>query len=141
MTHNTEIAIQSSCAVALAAHFGLRLKGELCDLKTFLERHGFGCWNFGWDGEVTVKAYDTVSAALTCLMRNVSIPDLLVRSVALCGDTDSVASIAVGLATCFEEYEKNLPVNLVEDLDESVYGFEYLDTLEQRLCVKYDLIL
>ncbi|MBF9003327.1 ADP-ribosylglycohydrolase family protein [Vibrio nitrifigilis] len=133
VTHNTEEAIRASCAVALAAHFGLHQRGKLSELESFLTVESFSGWDYNWSGEVTVKAFDTVSAAFHCLLNCNNLNELLKKCIALGGDTDSVASIAVGLATCFDEYDKNLPLNLFEDLDETSYGIEYLKVLDKKL--------
>lgn len=137
VTHNTEIAVNSSCAVALAAHFGLHHKGSLGDLRSFLKREGYADWNFDWRGEVSVCAYETVSAAFSCLLRCDNLQQLLLSCVHLCGDTDSVASIAMGIASCFNEYEKNIPKNLFQSLDEHLYGIDFLNDLENQLVYKY----
>ena len=137
VTHNTEVALNSSCAVALASHFGLHEKGSLCDLRSFLKSEGYADWNFDWSGKVSVCAYDTVSAALSCLLKCNSLERLLLRCVDLCGDTDSVASIAVGIASCFDEYEKSIPKDLLRNLDENIYGIDFLENLERRLVQRY----
>ncbi|WP_444995472.1 ADP-ribosylglycohydrolase family protein [Aliikangiella sp. IMCC44359] len=133
ITHDTDIAIKSSCAVALAAHFGLHYRGTLEQLELFLESESFSGWNYGWCGEVSVKAFETVSAAFSCLLSCRSLKDLLKKCVALGGDTDSVASIAVGVATCFDEYDKKIPHNLIESFDETLFGIEFLESLDNRL--------
>ncbi|WP_027708549.1 ADP-ribosylglycohydrolase family protein [Zooshikella ganghwensis] len=133
ITHNTDIAIRASCAVAMAANFGLHQKGKLSQLKAFLESKSLSGWNYNWSGKVSVKAFDTVSAAFSCLLSCQSLKELLRKSVAFGGDTDSIASIAVGLATCFEEYDQELPINLLESLDEPMYGLEYLELLDRKL--------
>ncbi|HBF07388.1 MAG TPA: ADP-ribosylglycohydrolase family protein [Gammaproteobacteria bacterium] len=133
VTHNTDTAIKSSCAVALAAHFGVHERGQLSQLPHFLESHRYSGWNYKWAGEVTMSAIDTVSAAFSCLISCQSLDALLKKCIALGGDTDSVASIAVGLATCFDEYDKTLPSGLLATLDEPVYGLEFLDALDKRL--------
>ncbi len=63
--------------------------------------------------------------------------ELLINCVNLCGDTDSVAAISVGLASCFKEYKKDLPTILVESLDEPIYGISFLDKLEAALDKQY----
>lgn len=133
ITHNSSIAIKSSCAVALAAHFGLHLGGEISDLEKFLASESYSGWNLTWDKEVSMAAYDTVSAAFSCLVSCNSLTDLLIKCVSLGGDTDSVASISIGLATCFEEYDKAIPDNLLYDLDEHEFGIEYLEALDRNL--------
>ncbi len=133
ITHSTDIAIKSSCAVAMAAHFGIQHSGKLSQLENYLERESFSCWNYNWDANVSVKAFDTVSAAFSCLIRCRSLKELIKKCVSLGGDTDSVASIAVGLAVCFDEYDKGLPKNLIEDLDEPLYEIKFLDGLDRKL--------
>ncbi|MBP8006146.1 MAG: ADP-ribosylglycohydrolase family protein [Acinetobacter sp.] len=133
VTHNTEIGISSSCAVALAAYWGLQENGRLCDLQDFLQSTGFAEWDFSWKGKVTLSAYDTVSAALSCLLKHTSLSSLLKSCIDLGGDTDSVASIAIGLATCFGEYNNDLPLNLFKMLKEDKYGLLFLKELDERL--------
>lgn len=140
ITHNTAIGIASSCAVALAAHYGLYELGEISQLPAFLQSEGFGDWNYSWQQAVTVEAYDTVSAALSCLIRNDNLADLLQSCVTLSGDTDSVAAIAVGIASCFTRYRKNLPENLIQTLNEPEYGLAYLTILDKQLLTKVNRI-
>lgn len=132
-THDSESGIASSCAVALAVHFGTHLDGNINDLKLFLKSNHFGDWEFNWRGRVSVKATDTVSAALSCLMRCRSLSGLLRECVALGGDTDSVSSIAVGIANSFPEYEKDIPQHLFDGMAEPMYGLRYLDQLDEKL--------
>ena len=113
------------------------MKGGLSDLRRFLETEGYADWDFDWKYAVTMNAHDTVSAALSCLLKCDNLHDLLQMCVGLCGDTDSVASIAVGIACCFDEYERNLPQHLFESLDEVQYGLDYLDSLECQLVARY----
>lgn len=133
ITHNTKVGIDASCAVALAAHFGLHHQGQLVELQAFLASESLSGWDYQWHGEVSVNAFDTVSAAFTALISCRSLDELLFQCINFGGDTDSVASIAVGLATCFREYDKSLAPQLVERLDEPVYGIRYLRELDQKL--------
>jgi ADP-ribosylglycohydrolase len=133
VTHNTKIAIASSCSVALATYFGIHMKGQISDVKRFLTHEGFSDWDYEWNEVVSVSAFDTVSAALSCLNRCDNLKDLLFSCVSLGGDTDSVASIAVGIASCYQEYDKKLPHKLIETLDEDEYGIEFLEQLDRQL--------
>lgn len=133
ITHNTKLGISSSCAVALAAYFGLQEKGTLAELNSFLDYEGFSEWNFNWQERVSLSAYDTVSAAFSCLLKHDSMSSLLKACIKLGGDTDSVASIAVGLATCFTEYKNDLPDHLFEMLKENRYGIPFLKNLDNEL--------
>jgi len=136
ITHNTTIGIASSCAVALAAHYGLYKLGEISQLPAFLQREGYGDWDFNWQQAVSVEAFDTISAALSCLLRHDNLADLLQSCVVLSGDTDSVAAIAVGIACCFTSYRKNLPEHLKQTLNEPQYGLAYLAELDKQLLAK-----
>ncbi|MHA3081855.1 ADP-ribosylglycohydrolase family protein [Acinetobacter sp. ANC 5383] len=137
VTHNTELGISSSCAVALAAHFGLQNKGKLNELQNFLHSKGVGIWDFNWEKTVTLNAYDTVSAALSCLLKYNSLSLLLKSCIDLGGDTDSVAVVAVGLATCFTEYRKDLPTQLYLGLKEDKYGLNFLKALDEKLFLQF----
>ena len=136
ITHNTAIGIASSRAVALSAHFGLYQLGDVSQLPAFLQSEEVGDWNYDWQHTVTVEAFDTVSAALSCLLRHDNLADLLQSCVALSGDTDSVAAIAVGIASCFTSYSKNLPEHLKQTLNEPQYGMAYLAELDKQLLAK-----
>lgn len=139
VTHDSPIGIQSSCAVALAAHFGTHQKGSISDLESFLESEQYGNWDYNWKDRVSLNAYDTVSAALTCLLKHSSLSELLKSCINLGGDTDSVAAIAVGLATCFREYKKDLPIQLYNNLNEDKYGISFLLDLESKFLKKCNL--
>lgn len=139
VTHDSPIGIQSSCAVALAAHFGTHQKGSIRDLESFLESEQYGNWDYNWKDRVSLNAYDTVSAALTCLLKHSSLSELLKSCINLGGDTDSVAAIAVGLATCFKEYKKDLPIQLYNNLNEDNYGISFLLDLESKFLKKCNL--
>ncbi|MDO7472295.1 ADP-ribosylglycohydrolase family protein [Acinetobacter baumannii] len=132
ITHDSPIGIQSSCAVALAAHFGTYQKGSIKDLERFLKSEQYGNWDYNWKDRVSLNAYDTVSAALTCLLQHSCLSELLKSCINLGGDTDSVAAIAVGLATCFIEYKKDLPIQLYNNLNEDKYGISFLQNLEKK---------
>lgn len=133
ITHNTRLGISSSCAVALAAYYGLQERGTLSELESFLENEGFNEWNFNWQERVSLSAYDTVSAAFSCLLKYESMSSLLKACIELGGDTDSVASIAIGLATCFSEYKNDLPNHLFQMLKEDKYGVSFLTNLDKDL--------
>ncbi|WP_202745619.1 ADP-ribosylglycohydrolase family protein [Acinetobacter pittii] len=139
VTHDSPIGIQSSCAVALAAHFGTHQKGSIRDLKSFLDSEQYGNWDYNWKDRVSLNAYDTVSAALTCLLKHSCLSELLKSCINLGGDTDSVAAIAVGLATCFIEYKKDLPIQLYNNLNEDKYGVSFLLDLESKFLKKCNL--
>lgn len=133
ITHHTEAGIASSVSVALAAHFGLHHKGTIKDLADFLQQEGFLRWDLQWNQPATVLAFDTLSAALSCLLRNQTLSDLLKDCIRLGGDTDSVAAIAVGIASCYPDYSQDFPAHLWHTLDEPHYGLSFLAKLDESL--------
>ena len=133
VTHNTKIGIRSSTTVALIAHYGIHQSGHTDSISKFLHNYNLNIWNLNWNKEASVHAYDTLSAALTCLASNNSLSDILKNSVELGGDTDSVAAIAVGLGSCFKNIENDLPKTLFNELNEPDFGIPYLDQLESNL--------
>lgn len=137
VTHNTPIGIASSITVATIAHYAIHKNLHVREIPRILATHKLDQWDLNWSATVSVNAFDTVSAALTCLIHNRSISTLLVNCISLGGDTDSVASIAVGLASCFSDYSHDLPVALINGLNEPMYGIDYLDKLEGRLDARY----
>lgn len=137
VTHNTEVGIQSSISIALISYFALKMNGQPHEIPDFLSTLNLNVWKFDWNREASVDAYETLSAALTCLLTGKSLADILKKCIALGGDTDSVASISVGLAACFSQYPNDLPVILKNSLDEPTYGIPYLNNLEDALKNKY----
>ena len=137
LTHDTPMGILSSTTVATIAHYAIHRGIGIRDIPHILAKHNLDKWNLNWTTAVSVSAYDTMCAALSCLIGNRSMSALLISCVALCGDTDSVASIAVGLASCFNEYNNDLPAALIKSLDEPIYGIAFLDDLETALNNQY----
>lgn len=136
ITHATELGRASSQAVGLSAYFGLHCGGTVAALPKFLAKYQLDCWDYEWREPVSVEAFDTVSAALGMLQRHRSMAKLLINCVALQGDTDSVAAIALGLASCFGEYERDLPEWLFQQLDEPHYGVDFLTSVDAQLLAR-----
>ena len=133
VTHNSLVGVQSSQSVAMAAFLGLSRGGSVEDIPEYLQSHDLDVWDYRWSDESTVQAYDACSAAFTCVLNCRRLSTLIRECVALGGDTDTVASIAVGVATCFSDYEADIPAALTNSLDEPTYGAAFLDGLNQQL--------
>jgi ADP-ribosylglycohydrolase len=58
---------------------------------------------------------------------------LLQSCIKLGGDTDTVASIALGAAACCQEIEPDLPPALVAGLENGPFGRDYLENLDRGL--------
>ncbi|KAF7781393.1 hypothetical protein PRUB_b0594 [Pseudoalteromonas rubra] len=132
VTHDHDIAVNAAKCIALATHAGIYKKASLETLPDYLT--GFGCvFETHWEGPVRAISEDTLSAVLMVLSQARSLSKILELSVNLGGDTDSVAAISCGIASCYEEVEKDLPQALIAQFDHPHYGLEYLANIDLRL--------
>lgn len=136
LTHNTSDGILSSRAVALTAHWILRLPLENVEsfLKTTLKKDM--TWTDWPKGQyVSTAGLDVARAAISAVFRNSTYSELLKECIEYTGDVDSVAAIAMGLASlaCPSYYTNDLPANLYEDLENNGYGRDYLIELDKKL--------
>ena len=137
ITHNTPEGTESAIATSIMAHRAInRIGGKNEMRKYLLETRGYG-WLNQWGGKVRCRGYDVVCATLYLLEKHDSLSDILLKSVELGGDTDTVASISLGVGSCSEEIKQDLPKNLIEKLEEGKYGRKYLGDLDERLKEKY----
>lgn len=148
VTHATWGGINSSAAVALMSHYAL------------YDRRDFSCmfsWCAGWlpafehfrqpwSGPVHQKhrkdlgvGMITAWAVCTLLQEQKSLRDIMLQVIEWGGDTDSVAAIAWGIASCRYQDEV-LPDFMEADLEKingSKYGPEFLKDLGKRLMEAY----
>jgi ADP-ribosyl-[dinitrogen reductase] hydrolase len=111
-------------SMALCVNHFLR-GGERRDLPLYLitESEGPSEGSRPKVGGVSMKASDTCAAVLHLLgcgeysPRYESLSEVLLNAVALKGDTDSVAALAVGIASLSGEFEKDLPRHLIDGLE------------------------
>jgi len=139
VTHNTPDGINAALAAALMTHYFLHNFGPKEQLPVFLQGQVEGQWISPWFGKVEGKGWMSVRAALTALVRNARLTDLLKDCVAFTGDVDTVATIALAAASCSSEYEQDLPASLVQGLENGAYGRDYLTALDHRLFEHFGL--
>ncbi|MBD1938432.1 ADP-ribosylglycohydrolase family protein [Microcoleus sp. FACHB-68] len=134
ITHNTPDGINAAIAAALMSHYFIYQLGEKSNLGTFLETHVAGYqWGEAWQGEVGSKGWMSVRAAITAVMRNDSMSELLKDCIAFSGDVDTVATIALAAASCSVEIAQDLPDHLIVNLENGSYGRDYLINLDRHL--------
>jgi ADP-ribosylglycohydrolase len=75
----------------------------------------------------------SVRAAITAVMRNDSMSELLQDCIAFTGDVDTVAAIALAAGSCSEEITQDIPNHLVTGLENGTYGRDYLIDLDKQL--------
>jgi ADP-ribosylglycohydrolase len=133
LTHNTPDGIHAAQASSLMSHYFLYRLGPKARVGEFLEGMVPGPWSVPWVGKVGQKGWMSVRAAVTAVARNGRLSDLLRDCVAFTGDVDTVAAIALGAASCSDEYEKDLPTHLVESLENGPCGRDFLIDLDRQL--------
>lgn len=138
VTHDHDIAVNAAVCIALAVHAGVHQKATLETLQGYLARQGCQ-FTPTWQGSVRAISEDTLSAVLTVLSHARSLSEMIRMSVDFSGDTDSVAAISCGIASCFEQVDKDLPTNLIEQFNHNPYGLDYLAEVDKRLINEFKL--
>lgn len=133
ITHNTPDGINAAVAAALMSHYFIYRLGSKRKLGKFLEAYVSGQWSKPWQGEVKSKGWMSVRAAITAVMRNDSMSQLLQDCIAFSGDVDTVAAIALAAGSCSEEITQDIPKHLVASLENGAYGRDYLIGLDRQL--------
>ena len=139
VTHNTKEGIISSQAVALIGHYFLynKLDKSLIVDKLFEDLDIL--FNTNKNSRVACDAIETIDAVLTILLKTNSYSEILKESINLGGDTDSVASIALGLASLTDQYKIDLPEFLYEEIENNRYGKDYILYLEDEIREKFNV--
>ena len=141
-THDTPIGIFSAQVVALMSHFALYRDDPFDRLQDFLEIHLSDSIQLHqmsihkrWRGPVKSPATNTVHAVFDLLTHCKTLSEVLRGAIQFGGDTDSVAAIALGIASA--RMPNDLPQVLFDKLENGPYGREYLKTLGKQLMDKY----
>ena len=133
LTHNTPNGINAAVAAALMTHYFLYHQGPKKDLGAFLEKHVSGKWATAWTGKVTAQGWASVRAAITAVVSNNSMSELLKACVQFSGDVDTVAAIALAAGSCSDEIAQDLPDYLTYRLEDGKYGRKYIQQLDAQL--------
>ena len=134
VTHDTPDGIAAAQAAALMVHYLLYRLGARRDLPHFLDAHVGGYnWSRPHKGSVGAKGCDSVRAAITALVRNQSVADLLVDCVNFGGDVDTVAAIAMAAASCADDITHDIPEPLWNGLENDRFGRDSLIKLDREL--------
>ncbi len=134
ITHDTPGGRAAAHAAALATHHFARRDGAPEDLPEYLaERLEDAVWLEPWTKSVGPLGMMSARAAVGLLATHDSLSELLRACVDLTGDVDTVATIALGAASCSTRYAQDLPRVLHEGLEEGDYGRGYLAALDARL--------
>ncbi len=133
LTHNTPDGINAALASALMSHYFLYNLGPKNRLGEFLTSQVPGQWHIPYGDKVEAKGWMSVRAAITAVVRNQRLSELLRDCIAFTGDVDTVATIALAAASCSSEYEQDLPASLVLNLENGPFGRDYIVKLDNQL--------
>ena len=137
ITHNTPDGIHAALAASLMTHYFLYRLGSKKDLGRFLEQHVPGQWARPWQGKVGSKGWMSVRAAITAVQVHSSMSSLLKACIQFSGDVDTVAALALAVASCCDEIDQDLPAHLLATLENGTYGREYIVQLDKQLIQLY----
>jgi len=133
LTHNTPDGINAAVVAALMTHYFLYNLGPKKELGIFLEEHVRGHWATPWIGKVKSQGWMSVQAAVTALLRSDTMRELLKTCIQFSGDVDTVAAIALAAGSCSTEIAQDLPVHLIDALENGQYGRDYIRLLDTQL--------
>lgn len=127
-------------AMALSAHYFIYDLGPPRELEMFLENEVEG-WspNFDsvWHGpmsDIDMSAKKTAYAVLCLLYHGTSLTGIMKEAIKVGGDTDSVAALAVGIASCSADYENDIPQSMIDALDNGgTWGADYLRDIDSEM--------
>jgi ADP-ribosyl-[dinitrogen reductase] hydrolase len=133
LTHDTPGGIMSAKAAALMTHYFAYDKGPRTDLAKFLCDSIGGPWFLPWSKPVGSKGMESVHAAVQAIMMHDRMSMVLKQCVDFTGDTDTVATIALGSSAFARDIEQDLPQHLFDNLEDGQWGKPYLLDLDDRL--------
>lgn len=140
LTHDTPEGVAAAQAAALMVHHQARLQAPLATLPAFLDAHVPGhVWSRPLEGPAEHGGVDIVRGALHALIGATSLHDLLVRTVDVGGDVDTVAAIAMAPASVSAHLDRIVPEPLVWALEDGPYGRRFLEELDHRLAACFGL--
>ncbi len=139
LTHQTVDGVKPAQAVSLAVHYFAYSKGHKRGIGKYIESLIGGNWDEPWNNPVGEKGWMSVRAAITSIKRNSDMASLLKDCIAFTGDVDTVAAIALGIASFCSEIKNNLPKWLYDELENNTYGKDYLLEVDKKLLFSYPL--
>ncbi|MDI6737213.1 MAG: ADP-ribosylglycohydrolase family protein [Nanoarchaeota archaeon] len=156
VTHNTKKGLMSAMCIAAASHYFYYNKGEPKDLIGYCIK---ACMGYDSETDAYLKEVDKMQGidSNTLLKGNTGVPcdamittgavlyiasrfnelkQVMMESVLLGGDTDTTASIAMGLSAIRPGLD-TLSLFMLNDLENGAYGRDYLIQLGEKLFKKY----
>lgn len=152
VTHDTRGGMASARAIALMSHYALYEPSDFSNMHEWCLRIDptFQLFEMPWSGGVGLKSTDpeglgigvcTAWAVHTLLTTKTSLMDILKQVIEWRGDTDSVAAIAWGIASC-RYRDEQIPTFLTRDLEPHTrFGVSFLKEMGTKLMNTYDVLV
>lgn len=140
VTHPSIDCILASQVIALAAHFFYYEKEGHLDvwINDLIGNDAYFKVIYAYThGEVSTNAIQTASFCLKNVIQGCSMSKILERSIKVMGDVDSTAAISLGLASLKKNCQNDLPDELFDNLENNIFGRDYLVNLDEILFDKY----
>jgi ADP-ribosyl-[dinitrogen reductase] hydrolase len=132
VTHQTEKAVISAQAIALISHFFIYKLGNKSQLLDFIVENTGYKWAGEWKQEVQIDAIQTTEAVLDIMISGKTLSQMLIDSVNLGGDVDTVASIVLAIGSITNLYVNDLPLHLYDQIENKEFGKDYLVQLDNE---------
>ena len=139
LTHDTPDGINSAQAAALMVHYFAYNLGKKADLPKFIEKHVANDWSSAWTGKIGSKGWHSVKAAITVILKSASLSEILRNCVEFGGDVDTACTIAMAAGSFSKEIKDDIPMVLVDGLENDTYGRKFLKKLDEQLLAKFNL--
>ena len=134
ITHDTDGGRMSASAIAVMVHYLAHALGPRGDLGAFLEVHVPGhVWSRPWSGPTSMAGIDCAHAAISLVMSAQTQSGLLKSAIALGGDTDTVAAMAMFSASLCQDIASDLSPVFYDTLENGLYGLDFLRRLDAKL--------
>jgi ADP-ribosylglycohydrolase len=141
VTHDSPQGRLSSFVVGLMGHALVHERAPVATLPRIVQaRTGFAL-RADWSEEVACDGIETLHAVNTALQRHRGMAALLRECAEFGGDVDTVAAIALGLASLTPDYAADLPRSLHDALEDGPFGRTWLHGLDVRLAERFALPL
>jgi ADP-ribosylglycohydrolase len=145
-THHPSAAVHAQ-VVALAAHWLLKGANK-ADLHQIVmlqadwnnDKDEYHRWKSMLDDKLgtSMKASSISAYAISACMRHDRMSDIIREAVDRGGDTDSAAATAIAIASCTDQIEKDLPQELVDGIENGLYGRDYLKQVDAQLMARWN---
>ena len=135
LTHATQSGMASAAAVAALVWYCRNTKKpNLAKLPTFLQKHLPQVdWKAPVQTTIPNDGVQVVLAVLQVLSDSASMEEVLKNSVAFTGDVDTVAAIAMAVASFCHSIQQDIPEVLVDGIEDGAFGSAYLKKLDRDL--------